>query len=240
MIAPIFLLLAFFTACNNSETSTTGNETALLNATRFQEKLVKSPNVVLIDVRTPEEFRKERIGNAVNIDIGSQRFKEMVEVLDHDATLLVYCYSGSRSEQAGDILRGMGFSHVYALDGGILKWKAAGMPVVQAAEPGARGMRGMSVAEFQTIIKADGYVLVDYSATWCGPCQQMKPVLEAFTAKRKNKMALIPIDADNNTVLMQAKGIDGIPYLELYNKGKLLWSHSGYLSEEELARQTGI
>lgn len=64
-------------------------------------------------------------------------------------------------------------------------------------------------------------MIVDYNATWCGPCKQLSPVLEAWVKAQNGKVELIKIDVDANQELAKAKQIESIPYLEFYIDGKL-------------------
>jgi len=92
------------------------------------EKGAGKPDFVLLDVRTPGEFRSERIGGAVLIDYNSSNFRAEMAGLDRGKTYVVYCRTGNRSNGALKVMREEGFRNVYHLDGGIVKWKEAGLP----------------------------------------------------------------------------------------------------------------
>jgi thioredoxin len=79
----------------------------------------------------------------------------------------------------------------------------------------------MSLADFDQQIKGKKLVIVDYNATWCGPCKQLSPVLEAWVKAQNGQVELIKIDVDANQGLAKAKQIESIPYLEFYKDGKL-------------------
>ena len=89
------------------------------------------PGFVLLDVRTPEEYREERIQGAVLVDYLSPSFRDRIAKLDRDKSYLVYCRSGQRSDEALKVMRGLGFTSVSVLDGGIMKWKEAGLPTAR-------------------------------------------------------------------------------------------------------------
>jgi len=91
-------------------------------------KQAGNPDFVLLDVRTPGEFQSERIGGAVMIDYNSRNFRAELAGLDREKTYLVYCRTGNRSTGALKGMREEGFRNVYHLDGGIVKWKEAGLP----------------------------------------------------------------------------------------------------------------
>ena len=94
--------------------------------------IIAAPNVVLLDVRTAEEFNDGHILNAINIDVRQDGFVEETKAtLPIDKTIAVYCRSGKRSANAAGILVKEGFK-VVNLEGGIMAWKEAGMPIETA------------------------------------------------------------------------------------------------------------
>lgn len=102
-----------------------------LNTTDFAKELKQSKNYNLLDVRTKEEFSEGHLVNALNINVFDDDFKEKVGKLDKAKPLLVYCYAGGRSEEASDILAGMGFSKVINMLGGYRDWSKAGLEVAR-------------------------------------------------------------------------------------------------------------
>ncbi|MBP2668010.1 MAG: Rhodanese-like protein [Deltaproteobacteria bacterium] len=99
-----------------------------VQARELIEKSTGNPDFVLLDVRTPGEFRSERIGGAVMIDYNSGTFRAEMAGLDRGKTYIVYCRTGNRSDGALKVMKEEGFRNVYHLDGGIVKWKEAGLP----------------------------------------------------------------------------------------------------------------
>lgn len=86
--------------------------------------------------------------------------------------------------------------------------------------------------EFEEIIKNEK-VLVDFYATWCGPCQLLSPILE--TLEKENKeLTIVKVDVDKNESLARKHGVMSIPTIEIYNKGNLVDKQVGLLSKEEL------
>lgn len=82
----------------------------------------EQPEAVLLDVRTAGEFHMGHIPNALNIDMMDPRFAEKIGSLDRTTTVLVYCRSGNRSYHAGNMMKQMGFEHVYNLASGVIGW----------------------------------------------------------------------------------------------------------------------
>ncbi len=121
IITNLLALLGLATACGQQ-----GYENAEVNA--FAER-IKSPDVVLLDVRTAEEFGEGHLTNALNIDVKEDGFVEKAKsTLPADKTIAVYCRGGKRSANAAAMLAEEGFK-VVNLVGGITAWKNAGMPV---------------------------------------------------------------------------------------------------------------
>lgn len=88
-----------------------------------------NPDFVLLDVRTPEEFADERLDKAVNLDYYARNFREELSRLDRDKLYLVYCRTGRRSGLALRMMDELGFKEAYNMIGGIVQWKAEGLPV---------------------------------------------------------------------------------------------------------------
>jgi len=95
------------------------------------EAVINQENVVVLDVRTPDEYRNGHLENSVNIDFYGDNFKEEVAKLDKGKTYVIYCHSGRRSANAGDIMIGLGYTNVYNVLGGIVAWDDANKPTVK-------------------------------------------------------------------------------------------------------------
>ena len=87
-------------------------------------------DLVVLDIRTPEEFAESHLAGAVNIDFYAADFRQQIEALDRDAPYVLYCRSGNRSSQARQLMADLGFTNVVDVDGGIVAWQQAGLPVV--------------------------------------------------------------------------------------------------------------
>lgn len=93
---------------------------------------------------------------------------------------------------------------------------------------------------FQELIDRDQLTLVDFFATWCGPCQMLAPVLEEVKKELQDQISIIKIDVDKNTALTTQYSTQyqmrGVPTLMLFRKGKLLWRQSGYMDKQTLLK----
>lgn len=87
-------------------------------------------DLVILDVRTPEEFAEGHLDGAIMIDFYRDDFADRLAGLDPNVPYLLYCRSGNRSGQTASIMSDLGFTNVADVDGGILAWNQAGLPTV--------------------------------------------------------------------------------------------------------------
>lgn len=84
---------------------------------------------VILDVRTPEEYRAGHIPGAVNLDFYTDTFREELNKLDKNKKYLIYCRSGRRSGIVLGIAKELGFTEAYNMLGGIIQWEEEGLPI---------------------------------------------------------------------------------------------------------------
>lgn len=121
LLVPVFTSLAEPSAPVAAPKNVTINEA---------EKIIKTdPKVVVIDVRTPEEFKAGHIAGAKNIDFNGNDFEKQIEALDKSKTYVVHCAAGGRSAQACKIIEQVKLPSVYHMNEGFKAWEKAGKPV---------------------------------------------------------------------------------------------------------------
>jgi thioredoxin 1 len=83
------------------------------------------------------------------------------------------------------------------------------------------------MGKFSDIVKSDTPTLVDFFATWCGPCQAMSPVLDKLKAEMGSQVRVLKIDVDKNQEVAAKFKVRGVPTFVLFKKGEILWRQSG-------------
>ena len=89
---------------------------------------------------------------------------------------------------------------------------------------------------FNQIISGTQLVLVDFYATWCGPCKMMHPVLEQLKDKQAERLRIIKIDVDKNPALAAQYQVQSVPTLIAFREGNVLWRQSGALTLSQLIK----
>jgi thioredoxin 1 len=92
------------------------------------------------------------------------------------------------------------------------------------------------MADFITLINGDTPVLVDFHAEWCGPCKMMPPILQEVKKHFGEKIRIIKIDIDKNPSVANSYGIQSVPTLLIFRKGKISWRLSGVVPSSELIK----
>jgi len=93
------------------------------------------------------------------------------------------------------------------------------------------------MSTFQQIIQDPKPVLIDFYATWCGPCKMMPPILTQLKEKMGENLRIIKIDVDKNPEVASKYQIRGVPTLILMRESKVLWKQSG-VQEVNVLKQT--
>ena len=87
---------------------------------------------------------------------------------------------------------------------------------------------------FQDIIQSEKPVLVDFFATWCGPCQTLGPILKEVKDSLGDRVSIIKIDVDKNQEIAARFQVKGVPTMMLFQNGKMLWRQSGVVDKNAI------
>jgi thioredoxin 1 len=229
----IFLLCSFalsIFSCTNGQTESSEYK---LSAKDFADQINKNPTAAILDVRTPEEFSKGHLPSALNIDWNGNGFEEQIKSLEKTKPVYVYCLSGKRSSDAARKMRSEGFSNVYELAGGILKWRSENLP----EDVSKNNSPGITIEKFRSLTNTDKLVLVDFYADWCAPCRKMKPYLDEISDEMKDKVTVLRFNADDNQELLKQLAIDELPVMQIYKSENLLWTYKGFIEKDDIKVQ---
>ncbi|HAH92163.1 thioredoxin [Prevotellaceae bacterium LCP21S3_C11] len=91
--------------------------------------------------------------------------------------------------------------------------------------------------KFNEMINGEQLTLVDFFATWCGPCKMMHPILEQLKEKMGDDIRILKVDVDKNEALSMQYRIQSVPTLMLFKKGEMLWRQSGAMSLNDLMQK---
>lgn len=99
-------------------------------------------------------------------------------------------------------------------------------------------VKEINSVELREVIAGGGKVLVDFFATWCGPCKMLAPVVDKVASKNEN-VTFVKIDIDKNIDAAEAFGVQVIPTLVLIENGEIKAREQGFMSEAELNKFVG-
>lgn len=120
----ILLILAFpgFLKIN-------GQEIKQMTSREAAKMIQSDKDIVILDVRTAQEFQDGHIKNARNMDMKQPEFLKNIEKLDRNARYVVHCRTSNRSTVAANWMRQKGFKNIYLISDGFIGWKNNGLPV---------------------------------------------------------------------------------------------------------------
>ncbi len=226
-----FFAALLFMACGGGSSAQTEPWPKQADAAAFQKLMQQHPEAVVLDVRTSGEIAKGMIAGARHMDYNSPDFRQQAASLPKDKPVLVYCLSGGRSKAAADYLRRQGYAEVTELQGGILQWKAANLAL--EISPNTAVQQAMTLEAFESRVQSESYVLVDFQAKWCKPCQIMKPDIQRLLNEQP-ELSLIDVDVDASPAIADRYQVQALPTLHWYKNGKLVQSTLGLQSFDEL------
>lgn len=90
---------------------------------------------------------------------------------------------------------------------------------------------------FKDIINGDKPVLVDFFATWCGPCKAMSPIIDSLGQEMNGEIRILKVDIDKNPSVASHYQIRSVPTFLIFKKGEIVWRNSGGMDKASLVQQ---
>lgn len=224
----IFLAFAMMACGQNSSIKQVSSK-------EFKE-LISQKKGTLLDVRTYSEFSNGHINDAGQLNFYALDFKQKLLLLPKNQPIYLYCNTGYRSEKAAKILLENAYKNVYNLEHGIMEWNLKNYPITvnSNAKPDVENL--LNKKEFSQLINSESLVFIDFYAPWCAPCRKMMPMIDELKSTYQDYINMVKINADASKSLIKELKIESVPYLVLYYKGKIVYSHYGLIEKDDLTK----
>ena len=199
------------------------------------KEVINYQDIIILDVRTAHETSKGYIPDATFIDYYDDKFDEKINLIDRKKSIYVYCKIGGRSKKVAENLHGMGFSEVYNLEGGFIKWKNSNLPY-HSDTINFKDLKANhhTPKYFDSVLLNHENVLVYISTKWCTPCRKMEPVIDRFAEEHIRTVKVLKLDLDRHSFLTGRYNIKSIPTYVLYKNNIEVWRKSGIIAYKEL------
>lgn len=126
--------LLFASSCQSGNTGVSDQISQDILATDAHQMIqqnLTNEDFVILDTRTPGEYKRGHLENALFVDYSSPSFKAEIEKLDKNKKYMIYCHSGGRSKTTLNMMKKLGFKEAYNMIGGIVAWSKSGYQLVQ-------------------------------------------------------------------------------------------------------------
>jgi len=90
---------------------------------------------------------------------------------------------------------------------------------------------------FHELIQSEQPVLVDFYATWCGPCKAMEPIVKDVAKAVQGKARVVKVDIDKRVQLAQTYNVQAVPTFMIFKKGNMIWRHPGMIDKNTILNQ---
>jgi len=135
LIGVVIISIFILQGCTTTEDNKSLLKTqTLLDITAIESyALIKNntenPNFIIIDIRTPEEYKSGHLADAIIMDYYENTFEKEIDQLDKEKIYLIYCRTGRRTGLAMEIMKDLNFFNVYNMLGGITQWELEELPI---------------------------------------------------------------------------------------------------------------
>jgi thioredoxin 1 len=204
-----FVALFFLFACQQA-----GNGIKEMNPEEFKVAISKS-NAQLIDVRSKEQHNNAYISNSILFDSTETKIDKLENQLYTKLPVYIYSDEDKKALALANHLKNKGFADVNILQGGIQSWKKNSYNVEEVK------IYPNDTISFEKAMMGDKLVMVDFNATWCGPCKMLEPAIHKVR-ERTDDVIVYGIDIDENRDLANSYNAANIPLLVFIKNGKEL------------------
>ena len=225
----ISILISLFLCLSSCDI---GHPVHSISTASFQKILEK--DVVLLDVRTPNEISEGFIKDASALNYYDPDFARKLSLIQKDKPVLVYCKSGGRSSVVAKLLMDLGHNDVYNLSGGFMSWLKHDYPFVHSPHKDVEKGLSISLEDVAKSIEDNQHVLLYFKTLWCVPCRKLEPIIQQMERDFSDELEIIKIDVDLNIDVSDHFKVSGIPTLVFLNQSKELWRSIGFVEADDL------
>ncbi|RYZ21544.1 MAG: hypothetical protein EOO16_12615 [Chitinophagaceae bacterium] len=192
----------------------------------------ETPGLKIVDLRPAEQYAESHLPGAISLPYRDSSFRRRLSAIAKTTPLLLYGKHSDDGRKATERIRALGYRKAFSMEGGINWWAQWERPL----EGPRRGV-GMTLAEYDSLLRSNEVVLVDFGADWCGYCPDVNRSATAIAAANKDALKLIAIDADLHPGLCKALGVEAFPTVLLYQTRRLVWRQVGWASRTDIERK---
>ncbi|KAA9341059.1 thioredoxin domain-containing protein [Larkinella humicola] len=223
-------IFGLFLLVNNSLHAQNAGSNSLVSFEAFEAKLAQAgQRAQILDARSEEEFQQNHLKGASSFNVADEAdFQKKIKNLNRENPVFIYSIANGRSGQLARRLREAGFKDVTELPGGLSKWIGSGRSVESTV--GA----GLTLAAYQTQLKSEKLVLVDFGSRYCGSCKKLAPIVDEIEKEQAANVKVIRIEAYENKALVKELGITSLPTLVLYKGNQAVWKKAGVTPKGEI------
>jgi rhodanese-related sulfurtransferase len=198
-------------AVSTNVTETTGASYINITAGEAKQMMGENRRIVILDVRPFAEYKSGHIEGAKSLPFSNMSCGTCLHAFldkNRDKTLLVYCKSGIKSEDACNILVNYEFEKVYNMMGGLNAWEDAGFPVVSDSNDSFS-------SEIDDRLSSGKPVFLFFCVDWCHFCQQQIPIIDELEQEYADNITFICVNGEEHPEAVREFGVNGVPTMFL-------------------------